>query len=242
MPGHTAVRLPALTASTRRGGSCAGTRPSAFTLIELLVVISIIAILAAMLLPAIGVVRSQAKSMSCGSNLRQIGMAYVAYASDYDGALMDSASWGNGNPLVRWSDHVADYVEGTRTNNGTGNIDITKRSILTGCPEWKALSDWQIGYGANRTPNAPDFPNQTNRWDYGNLTSNMVHFSLNRITYKANRLMVCDSNDWHTLPVVINLKRHRSSFNAVFFDGHVQSLSSAAQLDRVQDHPDLGSP
>lgn len=59
-----------------------------FSLIELLVVISIIAVLAAMLLPTIGMVRDAARSANCQSNLRQVGMGILAYTSDSDGALM----------------------------------------------------------------------------------------------------------------------------------------------------------
>jgi len=59
----------------------------AFTLIELLVVIAIIAILAAILFPVFAQAREKARQTSCLSNLKQITLATLMYAQDYDGTF-----------------------------------------------------------------------------------------------------------------------------------------------------------
>src|SRR5215211_1501956 len=60
------------------------TKHRGFTLIELLVVIAIIAILAAILFPVFAQAREKARSTTCLSNCKQIGLAFQMYAQDYD--------------------------------------------------------------------------------------------------------------------------------------------------------------
>ena len=93
-------------------------REKAFTLVELLVVIGIIALLIAILMPALSRARKQALQVSCGSNERQIALAMIAYTNDWKEQLPNSwngetfawttttPAWGvyvSGGPLGQWT-------------------------------------------------------------------------------------------------------------------------------------------
>jgi len=70
----------------QKGGNTMKKR--AFTLIELLVVIAIIALLMALLMPALRLAKDQASALICVNNLRQLSMGWFAYTVDHDGMLM----------------------------------------------------------------------------------------------------------------------------------------------------------
>ena len=79
----------------------------AFTLIELLVVISIIALLVALLLPALSHAREAAYNVSCMANQKQIALGVLTYAEDHDGKL--PPAWANN---WYWPYHLLPWVGG----------------------------------------------------------------------------------------------------------------------------------
>ena len=85
-----------------------------FTLIELLVVIAIIAILAAILFPVFAKAREKARQSSCLSNIKQLGLAELQYAQDYD-ECFSPLGYNNSNPAdwgqMGWAVRIEPYAK-----------------------------------------------------------------------------------------------------------------------------------
>ena len=104
-------------------GRCLGGVPSrdrAFTLIEMLVVIAVIAILAALLLPALAGAKEQGRSINCRSNLKQLQVCWEMYGNDNGGNLCPN-NWiytmNSGAVMAQYSWCAGDARTDTTTSN-----------------------------------------------------------------------------------------------------------------------------
>ena len=241
---HAAVESPKLAWVTRQPS------PSGFTLIELLVVISIIAILAAMLLPAISLVRNQARTISCSSMMRQMATAMLGYASDNDGMLIcNGVNNPNGGGTVDWWRGLIPSVD------EKGGTTDDQRSPWK-CPNYRG-SVGHGGYGFNMRPGMGN--GRGDDWHYHGLPVDMTQgpfanrqeWNISQVTMHSRRLMIGEATDRGTVLAQNTLQfwragldywdgcptRHshpaltsgapmaNSKSNYAFYDGHVETLS-----------------
>jgi len=157
-------------------------RRSGFTLIELLGVVAIIAVLIAMLLPALQGARDKVKDMTCQSNLRQIGAAFAFYAGENNDRFpyVGQAPF-LGNPdnpywmpnlqcaLEKWLPRTEDFICANRPwwpGEAAALDKPWKRSPIWNCEKNELFPNaaWYTNFGSSFLYfSRPGFPN-----DYGN--------------------------------------------------------------------------
>jgi prepilin-type N-terminal cleavage/methylation domain-containing protein/prepilin-type processing-associated H-X9-DG protein len=229
-----------------------------FTLIELLVVIAIIAVLAGMLMPALGAVKDAARGVQCQGNLRQLGMSMLAYAGESRGAHvpMNGAGLNVANGL--WYPNLlvnGGYAEDPK-NNGANLYGHVAGGVWR-CP---AVSESQIywcgGYGLLEDPaHGHWYPGSLNANYKGPLTTRRVRRAGERVlmldaerfipasgVYKTSLSVRCPSDasaPWDTQvdPDFRGAARHGKgrSCNVVYHDGHAGMRSYLDLKNNVDD-------
>ncbi len=218
-----------------------------FTLIELLIVIAIIAILAALLLPALQGAKDKAKQILCMSNQKQITLGCINYSTDWNDTMI--ASWTNSGGKIH---HWPRFLSGNQSNSteiGDDGPTYVPKSATYGCAANRIFmdnpNDWgSTNYAFGMYKPAIPLPNG---WNFakqilpGDGSSQHVQY-LKKVPTPANIVWISDSytnhgsvrtgeliggikptgtSDWNGRIHLI----HRNSANVSFYDAHAESLT-----------------
>ena len=165
-----------------------------FTLIELLVVIAIIAILAAILFPVFAQAREKARSISCLSNIKQLGLAMFMYVQDYDETFpFSQTNWDPAAPYPvgpdgktpdgTWRNVIQPYVK-----NGQG-----KGSLLS-CASDSAIQGGAQGGTSSYAVNGIVFG--INEAPKGIITGTTRSLSLAAVSNAADVVAMAETSHW----------------------------------------------
>ena len=229
----------------------------AFTLIELLVVVAIIAILAAMLLPALSKARDKARTAACSSNLKQLGLGSLMYADDFDDEIMPGAH-ATAPPYSRWNywNFLAGQATATWADDMIDSGHLGKTSGVMDCPAFGGIA--VIGPAANSPAVGNNIEYTRNVFvdnNNGNLPGNHgraanAGFRLRWIRGPEDGCYLIDVNGTETIfnpnhrapwmgkPMAYRHDGGRMD-NVCFFDGHVRGVSG--DRENIYDNPPYGN-
>ena len=231
------THLSSTASATEDHTSRAGPQTPAFTLIELLVVVAILAILAALLLPALGRSKASAQRIKCVSNLRQLGLAIHMYWDDNSGNCFRYGGWPTNGGQLYWFGWIGSGAEGGREFDATPGVlfPYLRGRGLELCPAFNyLLSQFKLkatgatyGYGYNHYLFSPD---------------NGPPYNIGRLRAPSGATLLADAaqvntwqapaspanpmlEEWYYVDNNTNQPnahfRHSQEANAAFCDGHI---------------------
>jgi len=211
------------------------TQASAFTLIELLTVIAILAVILAILFPALGAASRRTKTIRCMNNLKNLGMSWFIYANDNKGFL----------PPVYQPTQYAEDGKTVISDGGTWAFILTNLQLVPPvwddanfkswyCPSWAPASPtdpgggapWTFIYGAIMYY---DWLDEVRRLsDYDAMTPILADSISESSGYPNYYIPIHQAN-----PVSKIHLRHNGKANLFFADGHGES-ADAARLQQLE--------
>ncbi len=217
-------------------------RRNGFTLIELLVVVAIIAVLVAILLPALNTARERAKSVVCESNLRQVGIAIQFYTDDWNGQFVIGTT-GGGFPYDRWVSPLYEWWGKKR--------EYLKNPNCAVCPSFPPYKYNEEGPDAGWSPYrtygviwSSDYQPYTGALQWTSPTSghSVGVLNYNKIELPSVCITHADSLElnWQTQQAVLYRTgaytqrvhlRHSHRANVLLADGHVESVDAGRAVD-----------
>ena len=220
----------------------------AFTLIELLVVVSIIALLIAILLPALSAARDSSRAMLCSSNSRQLHVANEAYATDHHDEYIYSGYLGDGQVTINGVSVSRYWVIDKEYLSLMGFTDTQVSNILTGltaaeiwgarwpseflCPQWeKSDNPWahELSYAHNAQQNSQHIlrSNVINPAEKVVFTESQNHFMTTRQATTDGWTQWGESwGDPDNGVIRFHVTyRHDERANFAYYDGHVDVMT-----------------
>jgi len=205
-----------------------------FTLIELLVVIAIIAILAAILFPVFAKAREKARQSSCLSNLKQIGLAFMQYAQDYDERLpTDWITLPGGTPWTdrySWRAMISPYMKNTQIFSCPSDSYTYSGALAGQCQNGEGIIPGSYGDNTVHWASAAPHPPGTTYCALGQiaLPAQLILAGdstggSHQISYQADTLGFVRSD--------AGAVRHNDGANYCFADGHAKWLKPSAIED-----------
>jgi len=199
-----------------------------FTLIELLVVIAIIAILAAILFPVFARAREKARQTSCLNNTKQIALAILMYAQDYDERMCPSRCWDFSGAGFHQYFHTLIYAYVMNHQvfvcpSETAHTSLlfpgstTNRFGINTAPNRRVL---HCTYWSGTPPVMADI-----RYPAETLVYTESDWTRSRDDYPGNNAWQVDVSQWH--PSRFIPQRHNGGVNMAFADGHAKWHSIA---------------